>query len=70
MADTTAIGPQKPFPDFGFMLDTHQYRGPVFKLSQDFPSVLPTPPLPPFFEIDFKKNWKEVTIQPPSAALA
>lgn len=58
MADTTAIGPQKPFPDFGFMLDT-QYHGPVFKLSQDFPSVLPTPPLPPFFEIDFKKNWKE-----------
>ncbi len=58
-AAPSAIGPQQPFPDFGYMVSANQYSGPVFKLSQDYPAVLPTPPLPPFFEIDFKTNWKE-----------
>lgn len=41
---------QAPFPDFGFMAEAGQYTGPIFKLSQDYPSQAPDPTkLPAFF---------------------
>jgi len=47
----------KPFPDFGYMVDTSLYQGPVFHLSQDYPDTLPGD-LPSFLSIDFKKDWR------------
>jgi hypothetical protein len=47
------------FPDFGWMLDSSIYKGPVFKLSQDYPATMPTGKLPPFFETDFKIDWRK-----------
>ncbi len=58
--------PQDPFPDFGFMLppakaDSMGVR--VFRLSQNYPEKLPTPPLPEFFKTDFKKDWKKYLLE-------
>lgn len=55
-----------PFPDFGFMLppavvDSQGIR--VFRLSQNYPDVLPTNPLPDFFQTDFKKDWRKYLLQ-------
>jgi len=58
-ASLDADGASDKFPDFGWMLDTSQYRGPVFKLSQDYPKALPKTPLPAFFQTDFKKDWRK-----------
>ena len=52
------VGTQEPFPDFGFMVSPKDYTGPVFKLSQNYPNELPTGSLPPFFNIDFQKDWR------------
>jgi len=54
-SDTTSAS-NLPFPDFGYMVPG--YTGPVFKLSQDYPTTLPTDSLPPFFKIDYKKDWR------------
>ncbi len=51
-----------PFPDFGFMVSPSQLppKTEVFKLSQNYPSQLPTAPTaPPFFKTDFKTDWKQ-----------
>ena len=55
-ADSTKTSDEAPFPDFGYMVPG--YTGPVFKLSQDYPDALPTGPLPGFFKIDYKKDWR------------
>ncbi|MBN9382103.1 MAG: hypothetical protein J0H74_15145 [Chitinophagaceae bacterium] len=50
---------QAPFPDFGYMLPADAYTGPVFHLSQDYPTRMPdTSHLPDFFQMDFRKDWK------------
>jgi len=41
---------QSPFPDFGFMESPKTYKGPVFKLSQDYPTEKPAEGLPDFFK--------------------
>ncbi|MFI5137521.1 MAG: hypothetical protein ACHQIM_06815 [Sphingobacteriales bacterium] len=56
-SDTTATANNVPFPDFGFM--EPGYQGVVFKLSQDYPDTLSTAPLPDFFKIDYKKDWRK-----------
>ncbi len=50
---------QPPFPDFGYMVPGYSGPIPVFKLSQNYPQTMPKVPLPDFFKIDYKKNWKE-----------
>jgi hypothetical protein len=53
-----------PFPDFGFMLPANQVAGmKVFKLSQDYPQTQPEGELPPFFQTDFKTDWKKWLMQ-------
>jgi len=49
------------FPDYGYMLDSKQYQGRRFKLSQDYPTSLPKidPALQNILSIDFKKDWKQ-----------
>jgi len=48
---------QNRFPDFGYMLPG--YKGPVFRLSQDYPTTVPNSPLPDFFQTDFRKDWRK-----------
>jgi hypothetical protein len=55
-ADSSMSNSKVPFPDFGYMVPG--YTGPVFKLSQNYPDSLPTTPLPAFFKIDYKKDWR------------
>ena len=53
-------GVDTPFPDFGYMLPPDQYKGPVFRLSQDYPVRHPDiATLPPFFKTDFQKDWRK-----------
>lgn len=53
------LPPQTPFPDFGYLPPPEQYRGPVFKLSQDYPRTRPAAATRPrFLEIDFKQDWR------------
>ena len=48
------------FPDYGHMLDSNEYQGRRFKLSQDYPTSLPKidPALENILSIDFKKDWE------------
>ena len=52
---------QRKFPDFGFMVPVEKVTNSkeVFKLSQDYPKNLPKSPLPKFYSIDYKTNWRE-----------
>lgn len=54
---------QDPFPDFGYLPTPDEYSGPVFRLSQDFPTTMPTGPMPPFMNADFKNDWEGWIIQ-------
>lgn len=48
-----------PFPDFGFMQSASTYKGPVFRLSQNYPaSPPPAGAMPAFFKLDFQQDWK------------
>jgi hypothetical protein len=63
---TVAKDAQVPFPDFGFMQPPDQYTGPVFKLSQSYPTQLPGKDklpaffakLPTTFSADFEQ-WRD-----------
>jgi hypothetical protein len=49
-AAPTPADTQQPFPDFGFMVSPDGYSGPVFKLSQNYPTQPPgKDQLPAFF---------------------
>jgi hypothetical protein len=51
---------QEPFADFEYLPPPSQYSGPVFKLSQQYPTTLPpNERIPAFFKIDFKTKWRE-----------
>lgn len=52
---------QQPFPDFGFMVPPSEIKNinEVFKLSQQYPKTLPKNKLPDFYNIDYKKDWRE-----------
>jgi hypothetical protein len=66
MAAPVTNGSTAPFPDFGFMLSPQQADSQgirVFRLSQDYPATLPTPPTPEFFKTDFKKDWKKYLLE-------
>jgi len=60
-----SLDPTKaPFPDFGYMVPASQAMGlSVFKLSQDYPEMEPKTELPPFFQTDFKTDWKKYLLQ-------
>src|ERR1700691_2969865 len=49
------------FPDFGQLPPPGVYTGRIFKLSQDFPRVLPQmdPAVKKILAIDFTKDWKK-----------
>lgn len=59
VAGSSALAAQDPFPDFGYMLPPSEYTGPVFKLSQNYPTTVPDGPVPEFFKTDFKKDWRK-----------
>ena len=52
----TAIG----FPDYGYMLDSKEYEGRRFRLSQDYPTSEPKldAALKSILAIDFTKDWE------------
>ena len=54
------IKPQKPFPDFGYMVPASDVTNAneVFKLRQDYPQTLPKNSLPKFYSINYKTNWR------------
>jgi hypothetical protein len=55
-----ASSASEPFADFEFLPPPAQYAGPVFRLSQQYPSELPPKErIPEFYKIDFKTNWRE-----------
>jgi hypothetical protein len=55
---------QKPFPNYGFKPPASEYNGPLFKLSQDYPTQKPkASELPGFFKIDFRKDWRTYMMQ-------
>jgi hypothetical protein len=60
---TASAGSQIPFPDFGFMAPPDSVTSEVFKLSQNYPTTLPTTPLPPFFKTDYQKDWRNYLLQ-------
>jgi hypothetical protein len=64
VAPAAAPGPRTPFPDFGFLPPPSQYKGAVFKLSQDYPAAQPpASAMPPFMNVDFQKDWRNYMMQ-------
>ncbi len=64
----TVVPSTAPFPDFGYLPAPSSYTGPVFKLSQGYPKVMPKGALPAFFKKlpakpfsnDFEKGgWRQ-----------
>jgi hypothetical protein len=56
--------PNKPFSDYGYKPPASEYDGPLFELSQDYPSHMPSAKeMPSFFKIDFRKDWREYMMQ-------
>lgn len=49
-------GRKKRFPDFGHLPSQDAYSGPLFSLSQDYPSSKATAPKLPFLDIPFNEN--------------
>jgi hypothetical protein len=50
---------QVPFPDFGHLPPREQYDGPLFTLSQDYPTTKPAVKKPDFLGIPFNENERE-----------
>lgn len=63
--ETDRESAQKPFPSFNpdFKPPASEYDGELFTLSQDYPTEEPTGELPPFFQTDFKKDWRTYMMQ-------
>lgn len=50
---------QTPFPDYGYKPPASEYSGPLFKLSQDYPTLRPPlSDLPLLLNTDFTKDWR------------
>ena len=60
-----AIKPtQTPFPDYGYAPPTSEYSGPLFKLSQNYPTQMPDKSkLPGFLNTDFTQDWRAYIMQ-------
>ena len=58
-APAGAKAPQPAFPDFGFLPPPSQYDGPLFRLSQKYPTVKPADAKLPFLDIPFNENANE-----------
>jgi hypothetical protein len=56
------------FPDYGYL--PAGYKGPTFRLSQDYPKHPPKGPLPRFFKTDFRRDWKTYLLQARSYCFA
>lgn len=55
---------QEPFVDYEFKPPENEYDGPLFKLSQDYPTEEPSADeLPDFFKTDFRKDWRTYMMQ-------
>jgi len=64
--------PQKPFASYNpkFKPPASEYKGPLFKLSQDYPTHMPSAKeLPVFFKTDFRADWREYIMQARSYCL-
>jgi hypothetical protein len=50
---------QEPFSSYEFKPPKFEYRGPLFELSQDYPTQMPpAAEMPGFFKTDFRKDWR------------
>lgn len=59
-----APAPQAPFKDYGFKPPASEYAGPLFKLSQDYPTLRPEPSnLPLLLSTDFTQDWRTYLMQ-------
>ncbi len=65
LSDSTVETPQEPFADYNpeFKPPPGKYDKPLFKLSQDYPTQMPTEALPVFFKTDFRTDWRTYTMQ-------
>jgi len=57
-ADVAPPAPQEPFSSYEFKPDEEEYTGPLFELSQDYPTQMPEGPMPGFFRTDFREDWR------------
>ncbi len=57
---TSGSSSQKPFRNYGIKPPASEYTGPLFSLSQDYPTHKPAASeLPSFFKINFRKEWRK-----------
>lgn len=50
---------QEPFSSYEFKPPADEYDGPLFELSQDYPTEMPPrAEMPGFFETDFREDWR------------
>jgi hypothetical protein len=53
------VSSEAPFADFEFEPPASEYSGPLFKLSQDYPTEMPpASEMPDFFNTDFRTEWR------------
>lgn len=56
-AETTSS--QQPFNSYKFGPPEEEYKGPLFELSQDYPTQMPPKnAMPGFFKTDFRQDWR------------
>lgn len=63
---STGVADQKPFPSYNknYVPKPDEYSGPLFKLSQSYPTQLPSKKeLPAFFKTNFRKDWHKYLIE-------
>ena len=58
-AKQVSATPEKPFSDFEFEPPKSEFTGPLFELSQDYPTQMPPESeIPGFYETDFHTDWR------------
>ena len=61
---STPPAPQTPFPDYGYKPPASEYSGPLFKLSQDYPTLRPElSDVPVLVNTDFTQEWRKYLLQ-------
>lgn len=56
--------PQKPFSSFEFEPPKDEFTGPLFELSQDYPTQMPPESeVPEFYGIDFHTDWRTYMLE-------
>ncbi len=59
LGDLTTAPSQAPFSNYEFKPPEDEYKGPLFELSQDYPTQMPPQSaMPGFFKTDFRQDWR------------